>query len=332
MGDLVPGRAGRTAAGHRPTAGEGPRAADSHGRGADAAAGGDRSRVAGGRLGDARAGRAGCARGGRVAGGVAVHGGDGECFAACAARACRQAARDRRRGEGTRRDRGGRDSATPAAARRSASGGGAEQAGRPFHDQSARRNSTESESAPRAAPPISLQTVALAAGLAAIVGAIIYFLQPPSADALFRRIDAQTGGNDPEAVRQAADDIDSFLYRFPGDPRCQGLRDKRQEIESGAFAAEVRAADAGPRGRRVVAAGRAGVSRRLELRAARSGARHGEAPGPDRPLRRSCGGRPAGGLVPGVGRAATCPAQDAGGGPRRATASKCCSRPPGRGR
>ncbi len=84
------------------------------------------------------------------------------------------------------------------------------------------------ESAPRSAPPISLQTVALAAGLAAIVGAIIYFLQPPSADALYRRIDAQTGGNEPEAARE---DIDSFLYRFPGDPRCQGLRAKRQEIE-----------------------------------------------------------------------------------------------------
>ncbi len=86
----------------------------------------------------------------------------------------------------------------------------------------------QAESAPRPAPSISLQTVALAAGLAAIVAAIIYFLQPPSADALYRQIDALARGDNPEALRQ---DIDSFLHRFPGDPRCQGLRDKRQEIE-----------------------------------------------------------------------------------------------------
>ncbi len=72
--------------------------------------------------------------------------------------------------------------------------------------------------------------MALAAGLAAIVGAIIYFLQPPSADALYRRIDAQAGGNDPDAAAGGTTSM-PFSAAFPGDPRCQGLRDKRQEIE-----------------------------------------------------------------------------------------------------
>jgi serine/threonine-protein kinase len=93
----------------------------------------------------------------------------------------------------------------------------------------------QAESVPRTPSSISLQTVGLAAGLAAIVGAIIFFLQPPGADDLYKRIQSEARRNDPEALRLASEDIEAFVHRFPGDRRCPRLRgrlrDYRQEIE-----------------------------------------------------------------------------------------------------
>jgi hypothetical protein len=87
------------------------------------------------------------------------------------------------------------------------------------------------EAAPSSAARISLQTVILAAGLLGIGGLIWYMLQPPSAAALLERIEARTSGNDPESLRQAEDDIQAFLLRFPADPHGPRLRQYEREIE-----------------------------------------------------------------------------------------------------
>ncbi len=63
----------------------------------------------------------------------------------------------------------------------------------------------------------------------------MYFLQPPSREGLFQRIEARAPLNDPEALRQVTDEIISFLTRFPDDPRCVQLRvqlrHNQEEIE-----------------------------------------------------------------------------------------------------
>ena len=74
----------------------------------------------------------------------------------------------------------------------------------------------------RRAAWISPQTWALAGGLLAIGLLAYYMLQPPSADALYRRVQQQTVGGSTEALEQAEDDIRRFLKRFPGDPRSHG--------------------------------------------------------------------------------------------------------------
>ena len=61
-----------------------------------------------------------------------------------------------------------------------------------------------------------LKAAALAAGLIALVGGIIWGLQPPSADQLYRRIATTVQQAD---IRDAKSDIDEFHERFPNDPR-----------------------------------------------------------------------------------------------------------------
>jgi serine/threonine-protein kinase len=87
------------------------------------------------------------------------------------------------------------------------------------------------ESPLRRAPFPWLQTAALAISLAAIAVAVAWFLQPPNADGLFQRIEARARRNDPDALRQAADDIDDFVRRFPQDARCRRVRHYQQEID-----------------------------------------------------------------------------------------------------
>ncbi len=59
----------------------------------------------------------------------------------------------------------------------------------------------------------------------------LVLLQPPSADALYRRIQRQTAGESADALQQAEDDIHQFLARFPNDPRSEGLKDYAERIE-----------------------------------------------------------------------------------------------------
>jgi serine/threonine-protein kinase len=78
---------------------------------------------------------------------------------------------------------------------------------------------------------ISPQTWALAVGLVVVGLVTWYLLQPPSADALYRRIAAQTQAGTRDALLDCEDQIREFLMRFPGDPRCEELRQDARQID-----------------------------------------------------------------------------------------------------
>lgn len=80
-------------------------------------------------------------------------------------------------------------------------------------------------------PWISPHTVMLAVGLLAVGLIVWYFLQPPSADALYQRITAQTAGESVESLREAEDEIRQFLTLYPRDPRSEQLREYQNEID-----------------------------------------------------------------------------------------------------
>ena len=82
-----------------------------------------------------------------------------------------------------------------------------------------------------AGPWISPQTWALVIGLVAVWLLAWYMLQPPSADALYRRIQRQTEGGSAEGLLQAEDDIRQFLARFPRDRRSDPLKDYAERID-----------------------------------------------------------------------------------------------------
>ena len=78
---------------------------------------------------------------------------------------------------------------------------------------------------------ISPQTCVLLIGLFAVWIVAWYLLQPPSADALYRRIQRQTEGELTESLFKAEEDIRQFLARFPCDPRSEGLKDYAERID-----------------------------------------------------------------------------------------------------
>ncbi len=79
--------------------------------------------------------------------------------------------------------------------------------------------------------PLVAQIVMLATCLVALLGLFWYFLRPPNANRLYERIQLSAADENPHKLLDAADDVDSFLGRFPGDERAPELRKYREEIE-----------------------------------------------------------------------------------------------------
>ena len=78
---------------------------------------------------------------------------------------------------------------------------------------------------------ISPQTWVLASGLIVVGLVTWYLLQPPTSDALYRRIAAQAEASSGDSLPEAEDDIRQFLMRFAGDPRCEELRGHLRQIQ-----------------------------------------------------------------------------------------------------
>jgi len=78
---------------------------------------------------------------------------------------------------------------------------------------------------------ISLQTWALAGSLLLLGLVAWWFLQPPSADALYKRIVAKTADETIESILLAENDIREFLNRYSSDPRAAHLRTYEREID-----------------------------------------------------------------------------------------------------
>ncbi len=109
---------------------------------------------------------------------------------------------------------------------------------RPFRASQPRKNSAKQEIEEPKPAIISLQTWALAAGLLLVGFTVWYFLQPPSADSLYRRIAARTEDGKIESIIQAEDEIRAYLEQYPddatipSDPRAAAkLRKYQHEID-----------------------------------------------------------------------------------------------------
>ncbi len=76
-----------------------------------------------------------------------------------------------------------------------------------------------------------LQTLSLAAVLAMIAAGIWWFLQPPTADALYERIAAKAADKTIGSLRDARGDIRDFLDRFPSSSHAKELRGYERELE-----------------------------------------------------------------------------------------------------
>ena len=76
-----------------------------------------------------------------------------------------------------------------------------------------------------------LQTLTLTAALVLIAAGIWWFLQPPTAESLYRRISDRTAHKAIGSLRDAAGDIREYLDRFPNDAHAKELRGYEQEIE-----------------------------------------------------------------------------------------------------
>jgi eukaryotic-like serine/threonine-protein kinase len=78
---------------------------------------------------------------------------------------------------------------------------------------------------------ISLQTWALALALTLVGLSVWWFLQPPTADALYDRIAGRMADESTASILQAEGDIREFLGRYPDDHRAARLREYEREIE-----------------------------------------------------------------------------------------------------
>lgn len=78
---------------------------------------------------------------------------------------------------------------------------------------------------------ISAQTLVLIAAILSLGGITWYFLQPPSADALYRRVQAAAAEDRPERLVDVADDIKQFLNYYPEDRRGREVQRYLDEVE-----------------------------------------------------------------------------------------------------
>jgi eukaryotic-like serine/threonine-protein kinase len=78
---------------------------------------------------------------------------------------------------------------------------------------------------------VSWQTGVLAVALLLLGLSVWWFLQPPSATALYQRIKAKTGDGSIESIRQAESDIREFLERYSDDHHARELRKYQEELE-----------------------------------------------------------------------------------------------------
>ncbi len=81
-------------------------------------------------------------------------------------------------------------------------------------------------------PWISPHTWALVGGLVALWLLAWYLLQPPSADALYRRIQQESASDDDDELQRAENDIHELVNRFPGDPRRDELNESLDQVET----------------------------------------------------------------------------------------------------
>lgn len=78
---------------------------------------------------------------------------------------------------------------------------------------------------------ISPHTWALVIALVAVGLSLYYFLQPPSADALYERVMARARDGSINSLLQAEGDIREFQLRFPRDTRCARLSEFMEDLD-----------------------------------------------------------------------------------------------------
>jgi len=80
-------------------------------------------------------------------------------------------------------------------------------------------------------PLVSFQTWMLLLALIGVALSVWAFLQPPSADELYGKILQKTSDKSIRSLLDANKDIEEFFVRFPGDSRCDNLREFEQRIQ-----------------------------------------------------------------------------------------------------
>ncbi len=78
---------------------------------------------------------------------------------------------------------------------------------------------------------VAAQLAAFAAVVATMGGAIVFLSRPPSADKLYAAISTRIDSGDDASLTNVENEVNSFLARFPEDPRAVLLRGYRERIE-----------------------------------------------------------------------------------------------------
>jgi eukaryotic-like serine/threonine-protein kinase len=79
--------------------------------------------------------------------------------------------------------------------------------------------------------PVYLQVAILATSLLMIVGVLWWFLQPPSEESLFAKIQAATNKDDPASILAVEEDTQNYLQRFPDNEHAEIVKQVKNEID-----------------------------------------------------------------------------------------------------